>query len=58
MENEQPSEIIGCFCTLLNPYKGYSYGEVVGVFGIVIVVRLTNGKEIVEYRDDVLINDN
>lgn len=52
---EQASDIIGCFCTLLNPYKGYSDGEVVGDYGNDIVVRLTNGKEVVEHRDDVII---
>lgn len=36
---EQASDIIGCFCTLLNPYKGYSDGEVVGDYGNEIVVR-------------------
>lgn len=49
---EQASDIIGCFCTLLNPY---SDGEVVGDYGNDIVVRLTNGKEVVEHRDDVII---
>lgn len=56
-EEEQITEIIGCPCTLLNPCKGYTEGEVVGDYGYEIVVRLTNGKEIVEYRDDVLIYD-
>lgn len=54
-EEEQESDIIGCFCTLLNPYKGYTDGEVVGDFGNKIVVRLTSGKEVVEYRDEVII---
>jgi Myosin N-terminal SH3-like domain. len=52
---EQASDIIGCFCTLLNPYKGYTDGEIVGDYGNDIVVRLTNGKEVVEHRDDVII---
>lgn len=54
-DEEQASDIIGCFCTLLNPYKGYTDGEVVGDFGNEIVVRLTSGKEVVEYRDEVII---
>lgn len=54
-EEEQESDIIGCFCTLLTPYKGYTDGEVVGDFGNEIVVRLTSGKEVVEYRDEVII---
>ena len=56
-EEEQATEIIGCPCTLLNPYKGYTEGEVVDDYGYEIVVRLTNGKEIVESRDEVLIYD-
>ena len=54
-EEEQTTEIIGCHCSLLNPYKGYTEGEVVGDYGYEIVVRLNNGKEIVESRDEVLI---
>lgn len=56
-ENEQATDIIGYPCTLLTPYNGYTEGEVVGDFGCEIVVRLNNGKEIVEYRDEVLIYD-
>lgn len=55
-EDEQDTDIIGCLCTLLTPYKGHK-GEVVGDYGNEIVVRLTNGKEVVEYRDEVLIYD-
>lgn len=56
-EEEQATDIIGCSCTLLIPYKGYTEGEVVGDYGSEIVVRLNNGKEVVEYRDEVLIYD-
>lgn len=49
-EEEQATDIIGCSCTLLTPYKGYTEGEVVGDYGSEIVVRLNNGKEVVEYR--------
>ena len=47
----------GAHCTLLTPYKGYSEGTVVGDFGNKIVVRLSSGKEVVEYRDEVIIYD-
>ena len=40
--------------SLQGAYRG---GEVVGDYGNEIVVRLTNGKEVVEYRDEVLIYD-
>lgn len=56
-EDEQDTDIIGCLCTLLTPYKGHTEGEVVGDYGNEIVVRLTNGKEVVEYREGVLIYD-
>lgn len=56
-EYEKDSEIIGAHCTLLTLYKGYSEGTVVGDFGNKIVVRLSSGKEVVEYRDEVIIYD-
>ena len=60
-EYEEDSDIIGLSCTLLNPYKGYTEGTIVGDYGNTIVVRLESGKEISEYRDEVIIhwlNDN
>lgn len=56
-EHEEPSDIIGLHCTLLKPYKGYTEGRIVGDYGNTIVVRLTSGKEISEYRDEVIIYD-
>ena len=56
-EYEEDSEIIGAHCTFLTPYKGYTEGTVVGDFGNKIVVRLSSGKEVVEYRDEVIIYD-
>lgn len=56
-ENEEMSDIIGSPCSLHTPYNGYTEGTVVGDYGIEIVVRLNNGKEIVEYRDEVIIYD-
>lgn len=54
---EEDSEIIGLSCTLLTPYRGYTEGTIVGDYGNTIIVRLTSGKEIEEYRDEVIIND-
>lgn len=54
---EDPTEIIGARCTLLEPYNGYEDGQVVGDYGIEVVVRLTNGNEIVAYRDEIVIYD-
>ena len=42
---------------LLIPYKGRTEGYVVADYGNDIVVKLHNGKEIVERRDDVLVYD-
>ena len=54
---EEESEIIGAQCTLLTPYKGYTEGTIVGDYGNKVIVCLTSGKEIVEYRDEVIIYD-
>ena len=56
-EYEESTEIIGSYCSLVVPYRGYSDGTVVGDYGIELVIRLTNGKEIVVYRDEVIIYD-
>lgn len=54
---EEDSEIIGLSCTLLTPYRGHTEGTIVGDYGNTVIVRLTSGKEIEEYRDEVIIND-
>ena len=54
---EEPTDIIGLHCTLLEAYKGYREGTIVGDYGNTIVVRLESGKEISEYRDEVIIHD-
>ena len=46
-EYEEKSDIIGSPCSLMNPYKGYTEGTIVGDYGNTVVVRLTSGKEIV-----------
>ena len=47
--------IVGCYCTLVYPYRGHSEGTVVADYGQEVIVRLNNGKELTEYRSDVLI---
>lgn len=54
---EESAEIIGSYCSLVVPYRGYSDGTVVGDYGIELMVRLNNGKEIIVYRDEVIIYD-
>ena len=44
-EYEEKSDIIGSPCSLMNPYKGYTEGTIVGDYGNTVVVRLTSGKE-------------
>ncbi len=54
-EYEEETEIIGSHCTLLEPYRGYTEGQIVADYGIQLVVRITSGAEIVAYRDEVII---
>lgn len=56
-EYDEQTEIIGVRSTLHKAYKGYTEGTIVGYFGLKIIVQLDNGKEIVEYRDEVSIYD-
>ena len=55
-EYEEDSDIIGLSCTLLNPYQDYMEATIVCDYGNTIVVRLERGKEISEYRDEVIIH--
>lgn len=52
-EYDEFTDIVGCSCTLLIPYRGRTEGYVVADYGNDIVVKLHNGKEIVERREDV-----
>lgn len=52
---EELTEIIGAYCSLIVAYRGYTEGTVVGDYGNELVVRLTSGKEIVVYRDEVIV---
>ena len=54
-EYDEFTDIVGCSCTLLIPYKGRNEGYGVADYGNDIVVKLRNGKEIVERREDVLV---
>lgn len=56
-EYDEFTDIVGCSCTLLIPYRGRTEGYVVADYGNDIVVKLHNGKEIVERREDVLVYD-
>jgi len=54
-EYEELTKIVGAYCSLIVPYRGYTEGTVVSDCGNELVVRLTNGKEIVTYRDEVIV---
>ena len=54
-EYEEKSDIIGSPCSLMNPCNGYTDGTIVGDYGNTVIVRLTSGKGIVEFRDEVII---
>ena len=54
---ENETTLIGSTCTLLHPYRGYSEGEIIDDYGLELLVRLTNGKELSVYRDELIIND-
>lgn len=56
-EYEESAEIIGSYCSLVVSYRGCSDGTVVGDYGTELVVHLNNGKEIVVYRDEVIVYD-
>jgi hypothetical protein len=44
---------IGDVVRLTTPYKGWNVGEITRFFGRDIEVRLTNGKEVLVYEDDL-----
>jgi hypothetical protein len=52
---EELTEIIGAYCSLVSAYRGYTEGTIVADYGNELVVRLTNGKEIVAYKDEVIV---
>ena len=57
MGNNDETTVVGSTCTLLYPYKGYTEGEVIDDYGYELLVRLTNGKELSIYRDELIIHD-
>lgn len=57
IDYDQLSSIIGCFCTLLFPYRGQTEGTIVEDYGTSVIVRLINGKERTFDKDEVIIYD-
>lgn len=52
---EQLDGVVGCFCTLLYPRRGQTEGTIVEDLGCEVIVQLINGKEVTEYKDNVVI---
>ena len=55
IDMEQLDGVVGCFCTLLYPRRGQTEGTIVEDLGCEVIVQLINGKEVTEYKDDVVI---
>ena len=53
IDYDELEEIVGCYCSLVYPYRGHSEGTVVADYGYEVIVRLNNGKEVTEYRTNL-----
>lgn len=53
MYSDENNEIIGAFCELETPFRGYSNGIVVADYGTELLVRVMSGAEVVLYKDEV-----
>ena len=54
-DEDNNSDLIGAFCELLFPWKGYSNGIIVDDYGNEWLVQLTNDREVTVYKDEVFI---
>ena len=57
MFEEEKTEVIGSFCTLLEDFGGVSDGMIVGDYGHEVVVQPSSGHQIVASLDEVVIFD-
>lgn len=48
-------ELYGQHCNLIEPYRGYCTGTIVGQCGLRFVIRLASGYELALYRDEFVI---
>ena len=55
MYSDENNEIIGAFCELETPFRGYSNGIVVRDYGTELLVRVMSGAEVVLNRDEVYV---
>ena len=56
-DRENEDSLIGCYCTLIEDWRGYSDGEIVEDYGMEYVVRLSSGYELTVNRDEVIVSD-
>ena len=56
-ECQEVETFVGCFCTLICPLKGQTEGTIVDDMGTEVVVQLSNGKQAIVYRDDLIVYD-
>ena len=57
MQDKPIISLSSSYSYIVNAFLGYTEGTIVGNYGNTIVVRLESGKEISEYRDEVIIHD-
>ena len=55
MYSDEDNEIIGAFCELETPFRGYSNGIVVRDYGTELLVKVMSGAEVVLNRDEVYV---
>ena len=55
MYSDEDNEIIGAFCELETPFRGYSNGIVVSDYGTELLVSVMSGAEVVLHRDEVYV---
>ena len=53
--NDIENTAIGCFCTLIDEWRGNSEGEIIEDYDMQYVVRLSSGYEITVNRYDVVV---
>lgn len=57
IDYDQLTSVIGCFCTLLFPYRGQTEETIDEDYGTEVIVRLNNGREKAFVKDEVIIYD-
>ena len=56
-DTDREDSLIGCYCTLIEDWRGYEDGTIVEDYGMEYVVRLSSGHELTVNRDEVIVSD-